>query len=189
MGIADFPTEIFKALRCLAEDSAKTRLKLPMSSPPASTQESGLDSKKSLANESMSSIDEQQGRTNTAALTSTEETIDEKITTKQPTSENRNHKELSTGWRSRSGSMAQALMVKPLHLIAAGRDFLHVVNAGVRFPMTLTLSLAKGFHNAPILYGDESVRQSDKITGIPSGLRAAGNVRIVLYYSDGLTGR
>jgi hypothetical protein len=176
MGIADFPTEIFKALRCLATDSAKTRLKLPMSSPPASTHESGLESKRSSMNESRPPTNEQRAPTNTTAFPSKAETIAENQATKQPASQNLNPIAL----RSRSGLMVQALRVKPLHLIAAGRDFLHVVNAGMKFPMTFTLSLAKGFHNAPILYGDESVRQSERITGIPSGLKAAGKVRTVL---------
>ena len=42
--------------------------------------------------------------------------------------------------------------------------------------MDFTLSLAKGFHNAPKLYGDSSVRPHDRITGFQSGLRAAGKV-------------
>lgn len=38
------------------------------------------------------------------------------------------------------------------------------------------MSLAKGFHNAPKLYGDSTVRQADKITDFQSGLKAAGKV-------------
>ena len=49
--------------------------------------------------------------------------------------------------------------------------------------MDFTLGLARGFHNAPKLYGDESVRQADKVTGLQSGLKAAGKVRSVCYIS------
>ena len=42
--------------------------------------------------------------------------------------------------------------------------------------MDFTLGLARGFHNAPKLYGDESVRPADKITDFQSGLKAAGKV-------------
>ena len=42
--------------------------------------------------------------------------------------------------------------------------------------MDFTLGLARGFHNAPKLYGDESVRQADKVTDLQSGLKAAGKV-------------
>ena len=43
--------------------------------------------------------------------------------------------------------------------------------------MDFTLSIARGFHNAPKLYGDESVRQADKVTNLQSGLKVAGKVR------------
>ena len=52
-----------------------------------------------------------------------------------------------------------------------------IVGAGLKSPMDFTLSLARGFHNAPRLYGDESVRHPDKVTGIQSGLKTAGKVR------------
>lgn len=39
-----------------------------------------------------------------------------------------------------------------------------------------TASLAQGFHNAPKLYGDKTVRPPEKITGWQSGLVAAGKV-------------
>ena len=42
--------------------------------------------------------------------------------------------------------------------------------------MEFALSLAQGFHNAPRLYGDSTVRKADKITGFQSGLKAAGKV-------------
>lgn len=40
--------------------------------------------------------------------------------------------------------------------------------------MDFSLGLAKGFHNAPKLYGDETVRKQEKITNFSSGLKAAG---------------
>jgi hypothetical protein len=42
--------------------------------------------------------------------------------------------------------------------------------------MDFTMGVAKGFHNAPRLYGDDSVRELHKVTGIQSGLKAAGKV-------------
>lgn len=52
-----------------------------------------------------------------------------------------------------------------------------MVRATLKSPMDFSLSMARGFHNAPKLYGDKSVRQVDKITGIDSGWKAAGRVR------------
>lgn len=43
-------------------------------------------------------------------------------------------------------------------------------------PTDLTLSLSKGFHNAPKLYHDQMVKATPKVIGFRSGARAAGTV-------------
>ena len=53
--------------------------------------------------------------------------------------------------------------------------------------MDLAIAVAQGFHNAPRLYGDSTVRPSLRISGIHSGLRAAGEEFILGIY-DGVTG-
>ncbi|KAI4196827.1 MAG: hypothetical protein LQ350_006293 [Teloschistes chrysophthalmus] len=58
--------------------------------------------------------------------------------------------------------------------VGGGKGLGRIVGAGLKSPLDFTLGLARGFHNAPKLYGDESVRQPDKVTGIQSGLKAAG---------------
>lgn len=60
--------------------------------------------------------------------------------------------------------------------IGAGKGVGRIVGAGLKSPMDFTLGLARGFHNAPKLYGDQSVRQADKVTDFQSGLKAAGKV-------------
>lgn len=60
--------------------------------------------------------------------------------------------------------------------LGAGKGVSRIVGAGLKSPMDFTLGLARGFHNAPKLYGDESVRTPEKITGFQSGLKAAGKV-------------
>lgn len=52
--------------------------------------------------------------------------------------------------------------------------------------MDISLAVAQGFHNAPRLYGD-TVRRPNRITGIHSGLRAAGK-ELTLGVYDGVTG-
>ncbi|KAI1452053.1 glycosyltransferase family 1 protein [Annulohypoxylon moriforme] len=54
-------------------------------------------------------------------------------------------------------------------------------------PVDLILALAQGFHNAPRLYGDDTVRRPIRVTGIRSGLKAAGYEFIYGIY-DGFTG-
>ncbi|KAJ1335009.1 sterol 3beta-glucosyltransferase [Microdochium nivale] len=56
-----------------------------------------------------------------------------------------------------------------------------------RAPADLALALAQGFHNAPRLYGDDTVRTPIRITGIRSGVRAARNEFVYGIY-DGVTG-
>lgn len=77
--------------------------------------------------------------------------------------------------RSLSGSQAGQISLDAA--VGAGKSIKQIVGAGLKSPMDFTLGLARGFHNAPKLYGDESVRQADKVTGLQSGLKAAGKVR------------
>lgn len=45
--------------------------------------------------------------------------------------------------------------------------------AVARAPVDLSMAVAQGFHNAPRLYGDDTVRRPHRVTGIRSGLKAA----------------
>ena len=45
-------------------------------------------------------------------------------------------------------------------------------------------SMAQGLHNAPRLYGDDTVRQTRKVTDWKSGLQAGGEVRTALSLPD-----
>ncbi|RMZ66476.1 glycosyltransferase family 28 domain-containing [Pyrenophora seminiperda CCB06] len=60
-------------------------------------------------------------------------------------------------------------------------------HAIVRLPMNLTLAVTQGFHNAPRLYGDETVRRPPRVTGFHSGTRA-GRDELVYGVKDGVTG-
>ncbi len=79
--------------------------------------------------------------------------------------------------RSLSGTQAGQMSLDAA--VGAGKSIKQIVGAGLKSPMDFTLGLARGFHNAPKLYGDESVRQADKVTGLQSGLKAAGKVRSI----------
>ncbi len=60
--------------------------------------------------------------------------------------------------------------------LGAGHSVGRVVEAGLRSPIDFTMAIARGFHNAPKLYGDETVRTPDKVTDFQSGLKTAGKV-------------
>ncbi|KAF5128678.1 Sterol 3-beta-glucosyltransferase UGT80B1 [Metarhizium anisopliae] len=61
------------------------------------------------------------------------------------------------------------------------------VLAIARAPTHLVVALAQGFHNAPRLYGDDTVRRPTRVTGIRSGLVASRREFVYGLY-DGVTG-
>lgn len=69
----------------------------------------------------------------------------------------------------------------------SGQGVGRIIGAGLKSPMDFTLGLAKGFHNAPKLYGDDTVRKGEKVTDFQSGLKAAGKEFGFGMY-DGITG-
>lgn len=68
-----------------------------------------------------------------------------------------------------------------------GHGFAKTGEALAKVPMDLSLAIAQGFHNAPRLYGDNTVRTPPRISGFHSGLRAAGSEFTFGIY-DGVTG-
>ncbi|KAE8396191.1 hypothetical protein BDV23DRAFT_143537 [Aspergillus alliaceus] len=63
----------------------------------------------------------------------------------------------------------------------------HALNFVIVLPADLTLSLTKGYHNAPRLYHDTTVREPHRVTGIKSGFRAARKEFTQGFY-DGVSG-
>ncbi|KAK0622987.1 hypothetical protein B0T14DRAFT_564394 [Immersiella caudata] len=68
-----------------------------------------------------------------------------------------------------------------------GRGAYKSASALARAPVDLSVALVQGFHNAPRLYGDDTVRRPIRVTGIKSGLHAAGHEFVYGIY-DGWTG-
>ncbi|KAI5203536.1 glycosyltransferase family 1 protein [Aureobasidium subglaciale EXF-2481] len=68
-----------------------------------------------------------------------------------------------------------------------GDAFVESGGALASMPLDLGLAIGQGFHNAPRLYGDASVRKPIRITGMHSGSRAAGQELFYGIY-DGWTG-
>ncbi|GJC95607.1 glycosyltransferase family 28 [Colletotrichum higginsianum] len=68
-----------------------------------------------------------------------------------------------------------------------GEGFGRSAQAIAKAPVNLSMAIAQGFHNAPRLYGDDTVRRPPRVTGISSGLKAAGKEFAYGIY-DGTTG-
>ena len=71
--------------------------------------------------------------------------------------------------------------------VTGARAIGRIATAGMKSPLDFTMGLAKGFHNAPKLYGDDTVRPSEKITGLGSGIKAAAK-EFHYGFFDGITG-
>ncbi|GFF42135.1 sterol 3-beta-glucosyltransferase [Aspergillus udagawae] len=62
-----------------------------------------------------------------------------------------------------------------------------LLNWAIMVPTDVTLSLSKGFHNAPKLYHDTTVAKTPTVMGVRSGFRAAGKEFTQEFY-QGITG-
>ena len=71
--------------------------------------------------------------------------------------------------------------------LGTGKGVSRIIGAGFNAPMEFTMGLAKGFHNAPKLYGDDTVRKADQVTDFRSGVKAATKEFGFGMY-DGITG-
>ncbi|KAL8765033.1 MAG: hypothetical protein Q9209_007759 [Squamulea sp. 1 TL-2023] len=84
-------------------------------------------------------------------------------------------------------SLAESQALSLETAVGTSKGIGRIVGAGLKSPMDFTLGIARGFHNAPRLYGDESVRHPDKVTGIQTGLKTAGK-EFGYGVFDGVTG-
>ncbi|KAI7493391.1 UDP-Glycosyltransferase/glycogen phosphorylase [Hortaea werneckii] len=99
--------------------------------------------------------------------------------------------------RSRSGSRSRSQAGTPSGddkkenpvdtIVGTGKGIRKIFGAGFSSPADFTLGLSKGFHNAPKLYGDDTVRKHDQVTDLRSGLKAAGKEFGYGFY-DGISG-
>lgn len=101
-------------------------------------------------------------------------------------SDSRNRSHHRTNSQHNSGGFDPSTLTLE-NAIGAGKGVQRIVAAGMKSPMDFTLSIARGFHNAPKLYGDDTVRPSEKVTGLQSGLKVAGK-EFGLGFYDGITG-
>ncbi|KAI9651529.1 MAG: hypothetical protein M1831_000782 [Alyxoria varia] len=60
-------------------------------------------------------------------------------------------------------------------------------SAVAKLPIDLTMAFATGFHNLPLIYGDDTVRPLPRVDGVKEGMKAGGN-EFVYGMWDALTG-
>ena len=182
MGVADFPLEIFRALqhKAVSKQSNATSIQSTASVNSGTADPTGSASRSSVLRDpaelskssSMLRLPQSpSGKSSTIAPS------EHPLPSIDPTQ--------VTSYSSVSQNSTKSLVDLPRHMsfeaaIGTGKGVGRIVGAGLKSPMDFTLGLAKGFHNAPRLYGDESVRPVEKITGLQSGLKAASKVQMLL---------
>ena len=62
--------------------------------------------------------------------------------------------------------------------LRAAKGLGRIVKAAARAPGTFTVAMAQGAHNAPLMWGDKTVRPQDKVTGVVSGVVAGCKVSL-----------
>ncbi|KAL9085786.1 MAG: hypothetical protein Q9165_007418 [Trypethelium subeluteriae] len=99
-------------------------------------------------------------------------------TPNQPATQKPFHRHPTTAL-NRASTLGSTLSADPLEALPTeiagltGDSALRIASTLAAHPVDLALAVAQGFHNAPRLYGDETVRQPPRITGWRSGMRAA----------------
>ncbi|UPX12790.1 uncharacterized protein EKO05_0003327 [Ascochyta rabiei] len=128
---------------------------------------------------------ETMARANAELEKSTNNSAEDHVAKKEQEQNGRPKPEREESTLSKINEPEETLNVELAHEAAFG--FRKTGHALARFPMNVTLALTQGFHNAPRLYGDETVRRPPRVTGLHSGLRA-GRDELVYGVTDGVTG-
>jgi UDP:flavonoid glycosyltransferase YjiC (YdhE family) len=190
MGFADFPVEMLKALR-IAQTEKKEKSTSESTTPTARTPQSGKSplrtpSTVSISERTAARVESEQG--SQVARPEVESPASSFLSDHQQslssTSSHDTREDSISSSAKRTGTGDQMSFES---IVESGKGVSRIVSAGIKSPMDLTMALAKGFHNAPKLYGDETVRKSERITGVQSGLVAAAKEFHYGFY-DGITG-
>jgi UDP:flavonoid glycosyltransferase YjiC (YdhE family) len=198
MGVADFPVEMLKACRIAQTEKkdkseAKEKAISGSDTPTSSTPREGRSSARTSSESTLPP------RTASPVQSDDVSRISGSDANSLGTTITPNHRQtLSSisGHDLRKGSASSSPSRKASggpnqmsfeSMIDSGKGVSRIVSAGIKSPMDFTMALAKGFHNAPKLYGDDTVRPAERITGIQSGFKAVGKEFHYGFY-DGITG-
>lgn len=214
MGVADFPIEIFRKVKrdkeahAAAKESTDSSSATPKSSVLNQSQNHLLFDEASLSSVDAGLLRASESSEKTSFESTQRSSIDETILT--PTTTESSLSQMTPPSIKHTNSLRQALKNNNLshsrsgsgaetpkefdpskltieNAIGATRGISRIVGAGLKSPMDFTLGLARGFHNAPKLYGDDTVRPQEKVTDFQSGLKAAGR-EFGYGMFDGITG-
>ncbi|KAL8370376.1 hypothetical protein RB595_000650 [Gaeumannomyces hyphopodioides] len=109
---------------------------------------------------------------------------------KEPSSQaQKQHKDNDDASSVHTAGTADTSETNPAEDVAknVGKGVGKSARALAKAPVDISMAVAQGFHNAPRLYGDDTVRRPLRVTGIRSGLKAA-KLEFAYGLYDGFTG-
>jgi hypothetical protein len=175
MGIAELPSETYKAFipsgpsRQQSQASVRsTAGKVDTASEGKLTLSSSPEQSATTQGQRGSSTPDQSPPSHPSGPSSSVSNIGSSSSRREPGSGKSNDMMRQTGAHSSKG---------------AGR----FAKALVQSPMELSVSITKGFHNIPKLYGDDTVRPQQRVSDLKSGFKAVGKEFGYGWY-DGVTG-
>jgi hypothetical protein len=183
LGVAAGPIEAYKQVNASKErERARQRM---ITQGAEGSMQSSWDSR-TLSNDTVSLKSQDTGLTKDSTSKLYDQSTGSSTITRKPLSASSSSSQLPQRPPNppRSGSGMEAAGAIALE---STKGIGRIMTAGLKTPATFTNGLARGFHNVPTLYGDETVRPEEKITGVKSGLVAAGKGFGYGLY-DGLTG-
>lgn len=207
MGVADFPIETLKALKIHPDATKKKKQQQGSGDDGAETAtKSSSDGKESPSTrDSMASSDDRtvaspsSGVSTPATSTSRtgssfnfQESMDKLHKQVNPSDFRKDSLKSPERQESGSGSSNDRPRSPGFSQLAdtvtdTSKGINKIVGAGFKSPLDFTMAVTKGFQNAPKLYGDETVRKSDNVTDLKSGIRQASKGFGYGLY-DGITG-
>ncbi|KFX91457.1 hypothetical protein V490_05886 [Pseudogymnoascus sp. VKM F-3557] len=181
MGVADFPVELIKAFKPKPTSSATDKTEALDEDDVPSTTDNGTKPSQDSASKSQSQL----SPSSTSQDGPSEQASSATASRSSSKSADQSSEPSSSTKQGKKQFDPSAITMESA--IGASKGISRVVGAGMKSPMDFTLGLARGFHNAPKLYGDDTVRPQERVTDFQSGLRAAGKGFGYGFY-DGISG-
>jgi hypothetical protein len=170
MGLADFPSETLKALQ-LPFGSSRQQSRTPVSS---ITGKSEMSHAGERSNSRISPAQSQTSADGSEAL----------IRIQSPPNLDNACQRPSCSRNDSSSQDHDMLRQTGAH---TSKGLGRIMKAAVRAPMDVSVSMTKGFHNVPKLWGDDTVRPQERVSDFKSGIKAVGKEFGYGWY-DGVTG-
>lgn len=174
----DIPAELLKAIPSESErKNKKSKSKEPKSPPPSSPPtDNSMGNLNTTPDGSASSLPISTVESDAITTPSVVDESSSEAGRSVPTTDAQANQQAHTDSTPRDGPGP----ITAETVVDTGRAASKIFNAGIRSQMNFSMSVSRGFHNAPKLYGDDTVREIDKVTDIRSGFRAAGKVGFYL---------